>query len=232
MNQNNYIFLKRIIDLINSFKKKKFLIHLSSAAVYGKYFHKKNFKISINTPPHPISLYAITKLKADSYLINNSFKYNFVILRPSQVIGKKMKAAGFINLIKFIKLRLFFFINNFESIRNYVMVDDLCKIIFYFCINKKSINNKIYIVSRFSKLINIFNYIKQKSNIKFFPTIVLPKILVLNILNIISFFKKNFVVNKDIIEGLSTSTIINSNVNKIVNIKFKSIYPYLNYLLK
>ena len=153
-------------------------------------------------------------------------------MRPSQVIGKKMKALGFINLIKFIKLRLFFFINNLESIRNYVMVEDLCKIIFNFSTNKQLINNKIYIISKHSKLINIFFFIKKKLNLKFYPTIVLPKFLVLNFLSIIFFFKKNFLVNKEIIEGLSTSTIINSNINKIIKIKFKSIYSYLNYILK
>ena len=230
---SNYIFVKKIVDVIKLSKKKKFFLHISSAAVYGKYFHKKNSIINIDSVPEPISYYAKTKLKADNYIIDNQCNsFNFSIIRPSQVIGKQMKAIGFLNLVQFIKLKLFFFIDNLDSIRNYVIIDDLCNIVFQICKNKKLFKNKIYIVSRYSKLINIVLYIKKKLNLFFYPNLVFPKNLVLIIVKIIIFFKKDFIVKKGIIEGLSTSAKIKSNINEIIKIRYKNIYSYLNHIIK
>ncbi len=228
MNSRNYIFVKKILKLIDKTNQKKKLIHISSCAVYGSYFHLKNFLINENTLTNPISKYAKTKLKGERLIIQNkNKKLKYTIIRPSQVVGKNMKAPGFINLSKFIKRRIFVYVSTIDAVRNYVNSKDLTSLIFEICKSNK-IKNNIYIISRYSRLKSIVKFIEKNQKIKSYFNFVIPKFLMVSIVNTLRFFNKNFPVNKETIEGLSTTTKIKSNIFKdFKNINLQNINNYL-----
>ena len=59
--------------------------------------------------PSNFRVCAKTKLKGEKIIINNkNNRLNYVIIRPSQVVGENMNAVGFINLAKFIKKRILY----------------------------------------------------------------------------------------------------------------------------
>lgn len=233
MNSRNFYFVKSILNLIKKTKKKKYLIHLSSCAVYGKYFHFKNYIISKKTKPKPISIYAKTKLKGDELIVNNNnHNLNYTIIRPAQVVGFDMKAVGFINLAKFIRRRIFVYVSTGNAVRNYVNSEDLTLLISKLCFSNK-IKNNIYIISRYSRLKSIITIIAKNNGINNYLNIVLPKFFLIFSLSIIKIFYKKFPVNKEIIEGLSITAKIKSNFfQDFKNFKLQNINQYLNKISK
>lgn len=233
MNFRNYLFVKKLLDKIKKINEKKVLIHLSSCAVYGSYFHLKNFIINEKTSPSPISEYAKTKLKGEQMIIKNkNNKLVYFIIRPSQVVGENMNAVGFINLTKFIKNRIFVYVSTSNAVRNYVNSEDLVNLIYKILISNKT-NNKIYIISRYSRLNSIIYYIQKKLKMKNQLNIVVPKLPLVLLVNTLKVFFKDFPVNKEIIEGLSITTKIKSNIFKdFRNFKLNNINGYLTMISK
>ena len=233
MNSRNYIFVKKILHEIEKTKMKKIIIHLSSCAVYGSHFHLKNSIISENTYPDPISEYAKTKLKGEKIIINNkNNRLNYVIIRPSQVVGENMNAVGFINLAKFIKKRIFVYVSTINAVRNYVNSEDLINLVLKILISNKT-KNKIYIISRYSRLESIINYIQKRLKMENQINIVVPKFPLILIVSVLRFFYKDFPVSKEIIEGLSITTKIKSNIFKdFKNFKLNNINGYLTMITK
>ena len=233
MYSRNYNFVKKILELIKKSKKKKYLIHLSSCAVYGSYFHLKNFIISEKTKPDPISKYAKTKLLGELIIRNNNNKnLNYTIIRPSQVVGINMDALGFINLSKFVRRKLFVYVSTIKAVRNYVNCDDLTTLIYRICKTKK-IKNNILIISRYSKLQNIIKIIEKNHQINNYFNLIVPKFCLIFFVNLIKFFNKDFPVNKEIIEGLSITAKIKSNIFlDFKNFKLKNINKYLIQISK
>lgn len=230
MFNSNYKFVKKIVNLIVKSNKKKTLVHISSCAVYGKFFHDNKYKkININTKTSPVSFYSITKLLADEYIISKMRlnNCNYIIIRPSQIVGKNMKAAGYINLVKFIKKKIFFYIQTKLAIRNYVSIEDFCNFILYIIKNKR--RNYITIVSQNISLKNIVEYVQSKAKKKYSP-LTLPKKPIILIQFFIKIFYKGFPLTKGIIDGLSNLTKIETTCK---NFKFKkNFFDYLNNILK
>ena len=233
MFSKNYYFVKKILKSIKKTKKKKFLIHLSSVAVYGSHFHLKNNIIDETTKPNPISIYAKTKLNGEKAIERNQIKnLKYVIIRPSQVVGKNMNAIGFINLAKFVRRKIFVYVNTLHAVRNYVNVNDLTNLLILIC-KKKKINNQIYIISRYSTLQQIIKFIQRQQKIKSFFNIVIPKSILTFLVTLIRCVYKNFPVNKEIIEGLSITTKVKSNFyNDFKNLKLRNINDYLKNISK
>jgi len=232
MYSRNYKFVDKILEIIKKSNKKKYLIHLSSCAVYGRYFHYKDYLINDRTKPDPISKYAKTKLKADELIIKSNIKnLNYIILRPSQVVGLNMNAVGFVNLSKFIKRRFFVYVSTKKAVRNYVDSEDLSTIVYKMCSRVKFKNN-IYLISRYSKLKNIVDFIEKKLKIKSYYNFIIPKIFLIFFVSAIRFFYKDFPVSKEIIEGLSITTKIKSNLQEFKGLKLKNINNYLSKINK
>jgi nucleoside-diphosphate-sugar epimerase len=131
----NSIFVgnKNIIDVFNDKKTK--LIFFSSILVYG---HSKNLK-KPNSTLNPITYYAKIKAKAESLYKKTS--KNFNILRISNVYDDKFEKKGLLkNLISAIKNSELIKINQKKSVRNYIHILDLNRIIKLIMLKKLNLN--------------------------------------------------------------------------------------------
>jgi len=235
MKSSNFVYVKKILKFIKKYNKNIFLIHLSSCAVYGELFHNNINFVNANSETKPISLYAITKLNAE-FLIKKAYENkgikDFVIIRPSQIISEDMKSFTYMQLIKYVKKNLFFYISNLKAVRNYVHINDLVNFIYQICNKRRAFgkNNKLFVISRSIKLIALVNYIKKKLKIKS-KQLILPKFFIIFITNIIKFLYPKFPLSVGIISGLSSSVIIKSNI-KNFKFNFNIFDHYIKSVIK
>jgi len=235
MKKSNFTYVKKILKFINKYNKNIFLIHVSSCAVYGELFHKKINIVDENSVAKPISLYGITKSNAD-LLIKKAYEdkmiKDFAIVRPSQIISEDMKSFTYLQLIKYVKRNLFFYISDLKSVRNYVHINDLANFIYLICRNNKTFseNKKLFIISRSIKLRTLISYIKKKLKIKS-KELVLPKIFVIFITYIVKIIYPKFPLSVGVISGLSSRVIIRSNI-KNFKFNFHIFDHYLKSVIK
>ena len=235
MKNSNFSYVKKILKFINKHNKNIFLIHLSSCAVYGELFHNNINFVDENSETRPISLYAITKLSAE-LLIKKAYENkrikDFAIIRPSQIISEDMKSFTYLQLIKYVKKKLYFYISNVKAIRNYVHINDLVNFIYQISVNRGAFgkNKKLFIISRSIKLVALVNYIKNKLKIKS-KQFIFPKFFIIFITNIIKFFYPKFPLSVGIISGLSSSVIIKSNI-KNFKFNFHIFDQYIKFVTK
>jgi nucleoside-diphosphate-sugar epimerase len=149
----NFIFIKKLVEYINSHKLRVRFVHLGSVAVYGgnkNYFGQYKI-ISENSKIKANDLYSNSKLKGD-LLIQNVVKKNlnknfsFTILRVSNVFGGLKKS----NLFKFVlfSLKYRFWIKCFDNIVfNFIHVNDVTQAVNLIISKLKVSKNKIFIVS-------------------------------------------------------------------------------------
>lgn len=101
-------------------------IQLSSVGVYGP---PTVPVVDEDTPPAPENEYERTKLAADR-LVEMAGKFNgmeFVILRPSNVIGAEMRNGSVFSLIGAVRRKRYFHIGPRGAIATYVHVDDVVR---------------------------------------------------------------------------------------------------------
>ena len=146
--QNNYENSKIIFDLTK--KKKITFLFASSAAVYSPSFKAK--KEDNDNNDRPFNYYGYTKKKFEKYLLKSK-KNEILIFRFFNVVGctnnfkygnKKKNKSLFNNLSKSLLENSIFKIygNNFKTrdgtaVRDYIDINDLCKIIIFFIKRKK-----------------------------------------------------------------------------------------------
>jgi len=158
----NILFLKNLITYIAKQKIIKF-IFLSSGGVYGINKVRKKLKDNI-TLNKANTLYGNHKLECEELLKNYSLKlgFNYLIMRVFSVYGPYMNFDDFLigNIIRDINLKRKLVIKSNKLIyRNFIYVNDLCKLIFK-SINNLQANNLIMNVGNFNirndKLIKLF----------------------------------------------------------------------------
>jgi nucleoside-diphosphate-sugar epimerase len=235
MNQSNYIYVKKILEIIYKYNKNIFLIHISSCSVYGELFHKNIKFVDENSITKPISFYSITKLNAELEIkkaYENKKIKNYLIIRPSQIIGINMKSSTYLNLIKYVKNNIFFYLSNMKSVRNYIHVNDFINFIWFVCKNQRNFRkkNKLIIISKYIKLRVLINYIKKKLKIKS-KQLIMPKFFITFITIIIKFLYPKFPLSIGIISGLSSNVIIRDNIKKF-KINFDICNDYIKYVIK
>lgn len=168
----NFIFVKKLLEYINSNKFKVRLIHLGSISVYGtsKNYFGLNKLISENSAIRVNELYSKSKLQGD-LLIQNVIKkklninFSYTILRISNVFGGPKKS----NLFRFIlfSLKYGFWIKCFDDILfNFINVKDIAQAVDLLISKQKVSKNKIYIVSDDCKQYKVYenyqNFYKKK----------------------------------------------------------------------
>ena len=229
----NFIFVKKLLEYINSHKLRVRLIHLGSISVYGtskNYFGRYKL-ISENSVIRANDLYSKSKLEGD-LLIQNVIKkklninFSYTILRISNVFGGSKKS----NLFRFIlfSLKKGFWMKCFDDILfNFINAKDVAQAVALLISKQKVSKNKIYIVSDDCKQQQVYenyqNFYKKKI-IKIRVSEKLIKFLI----NFIPFSKKiiNFM--------LLISTRVSYSNKKIKNeLNFKpkfSIHQKMKFL--
>ena len=129
--QNTIGTLNSVLFFIKNYCNAK-LIYLSSAAVYGV---NENLKLQENIDKKPISVYGKHKAMAEDICLDHSMKYglNINILRPFSIIGKNLKKQLFWDACQKMKNGNFSFFGSGNEFRDYLDVEDLCRLIKILC---------------------------------------------------------------------------------------------------
>ena len=227
MNEININILKKIALKINYFKKKKTFIHISTCGIYGS---PMNTLVSEKYLPSPKTKYSKTKLEGEVILQNYlSTNVNLIILRPSQIIGLKMRNTSLKKLYSYIERNLFFFVNNHYSIFSYIIEKDLA-IIIDRLIKKNFKTRKIYNVSNQITYKNLVRIIQKslKQDSYFFS--INPNIIRLMIFIFEKLIRIKIPINNMALNSLITKTRFRSvkikrdiNLYKFSNINLKNI---------
>ena len=227
MNEININILKKIALKINYFKKKKTFIHISTCGIYGS---PMNTLVSEKYLPSPKTKYSKTKLEGEVILQNYlSTNVNLIILRPSQIIGLKMRNTSLKKLYSHVKRNFFFFVNNHYSVFSYIIEKDLA-IIIDRLIKKNFKTRKIYNVSNQITYKNLVRIIQKslKQDSYFFsinPTIIKFMIFIFEKLIRIKIPINNMALNSLITKTRFRSVKIKRDINlyKFSNINLKNI---------
>ena len=156
--KTNYLAIKKIIDHFNTLKFKPNFIFISSSHVYKNSINK----IKEEDKKKPESLYGKLKLDSENYLKKNYKQY--CILRLFNIYGKNQPENFFIPDVKK-KLRLHKMIILNKSIRDFIHVNDVVKIINF--IIKKNVNDTINVGSGYGILLSsIVKMISSQNKIK------------------------------------------------------------------
>jgi nucleoside-diphosphate-sugar epimerase len=101
-------------------------IQLSSVGVYGP---KRELLVTEETTPAPANEYERTKLAADRLVQEACHRsdMDYVILRPSNVIGADMKNGSFFALVKAVSRGRYFFIGPRGAVATYVHAEDVAR---------------------------------------------------------------------------------------------------------
>jgi nucleoside-diphosphate-sugar epimerase len=132
----NYVFITKIIELLNINNSNPYLIHISSFMVNG-FIGKQT-----NDLPEYQRYFIDSKLKAENYLINNYPIDQLCILRPSNIYGHNCEpySNNILVTLIFEKITKNYKTNNINKncIRNFLSVDGLCSELVKLTQTKKS----------------------------------------------------------------------------------------------
>ena len=232
MNEINVNILKKIALKISHLKQKKTFIHISTCGIYGS---PMNTFINEEYNPFPKTKYSKTKFEGEIILKNNlKTNINLIILRPSQIIGLKMRNTSLKKLFIFIKRKKFFFVNNHHSIFSYIMERDLAVVI-SILIKKNFRTRRIYNISNditYKKLVKVMQKSLNQNNYLYS---INPIILRLFIIIFDKLLKIKIPVNNITLNSLITKTRFSSvkikkeiNFKKFTNINLKNIKELIN----
>ena len=205
-NQLNYITLK---NLLTFFKRKnnipKKIIFGSTISIYGENYYINEYYE--NSSKNPKSPYAITKLKAENYLINN-FPNNTWILRFSPCYSDYF----LLNINRRIKINNFYFqISKGEKKLSLCSIQNIRIVIE--SIITKSIPYGVYNVSdKFSyKYADLFKWAKPRR------VIYIPRFII-KFIYLIGIVIKNIFLKENSIKLLTDNVYPSIKINKYVNI--------------
>jgi len=232
MNEINVNILKKIALKISRFKKKITFIHISTCGIYGS---PMNTFINEEYNPFPKTKYSKTKFEGEIILKNNlKTNINLIILRPSQIIGLKMRNTSLKKLFIFIKRKNFFFVNNHYSIFSYIMERDLAAVI-SILIKKNFRTRRIYNISNditYKKLVKVMQKSLNQNNYLYSinPIIVRLMIVIFDKLLKIKIPVNNITLNSLITKTRFSSVKIKKEINfkKFTNINLKNIKELIN----
>ena len=168
--QVNFLGIKNIVDGLKRYNDKCMIFFASSSHVYN--FSKK--KLNENDFKKPISYYGKLKLKSENYLINNYAKSKLCIGRIFSFTHHKQNTNFFVpSIFNKIKKNIFYDLANIENqYRDFVSVDDICRVIEFF-IEKKIFGifnicngKKIHLINIVDFFCLNLNKVKIKKNYK------------------------------------------------------------------
>lgn len=220
--------------LINLLKGRNFTggkkikwVQLSSVGVYGPAKPRVNCPRSIteDSLPNPYGVYEISKYISDQLVIEagRSGIIDFVILRPSNILGISMPNKYVFNLIKFVDKNLFFHIGSPAAISTYVHIDDVIEAIIL-CSEMSSANGKIYNLSRDCFLCDLIEKISVDLGCRN-PKLRLPEILIRSLIVLFSGLKSFPLTQRRLDSLVSRTSYSSERIIRDLNFQFKYEFP-------
>lgn len=139
----NYLYTKNFIDAIiaSEINLQKFIL-ISSLAAFGSGNDKNTNPIKLTDNPNPDTLYGLSKLKAEQYLISTN-KFPYIIVRPTGVYGPR--ETDYFVFFKTIHKGIEPYIGFKEQYLTFIYVKDLVNAVF--SAMESNLSGKAYFVS-------------------------------------------------------------------------------------
>jgi len=139
----NTLYTQNLVDAITAsgMKLKKFVL-ISSLAAYGPGNEQTFTPLQLTDTPHPISLYGLSKLRAQQYLSNQT-DFPYIIINPTAVYGPRDK--DFLQFIKLVNNGFEPYVGTNRQMLSMIYVKDLARAVIGIMLT--SFYNRSYFVS-------------------------------------------------------------------------------------
>lgn len=169
------------LPIINLIKSIKYCRNLEKIIFFGtiEEYGLAKVPFSENDKPKPTSSYGIAKINGLNYVkkkIKNNLRLKYVWIRPSLVFGKKDNKERFLaTLYNCVKYKKKIKVNINSQIRDFLFIDDLCRIIKLLIIKKLKVKNNILNITaeNWINMNTIFSYFPKKIQNKFDKLVVI-----------------------------------------------------------
>ena len=170
--------LQAVKNYIDTTQQALHWVQLSSVGAYGAPKGRPDTEREVveTTPTAPQGEYEVTKTLADEMVIQFAKTqplFTYTILRPSNVIGKKMTNQSVRSLVNIIKKKHFFYIGSRSTIATYIHVDDVADAL-VLCGTEIQAREQIVNLSNDCRLSEIVNAVAKKAGIPS-PTLCFPE---------------------------------------------------------
>ena len=212
----NYKLTKQLYNAFLESNAKVFIFISSIKAVVD--FSERT--ISEDTIPNPSTIYGVSKLQAEKYILNNlpSFDKRVYILRPCLVHGPGIK-GNLYSLYKFVINEIPYPLASFDNKRSFLSVENLCFVINQIIVNE-NIESGVYNIADDDKIsTNDLISLIAKSTKKNILFLKVPKLLIRLLARFGDVFSLKF--NTEIlIKMTSDFQVSNLKIKKAINKKF------------
>ena len=175
LRKSNYQFVKKISNILNTQKKKNFiLVHLSTIGVLDlNDSHQDSYKAN--------NYYECTKILSEKIITNKDNRFSYIIFRPAALM--ELNNFKFIeNLTKIIFFKKYLFAFNKNSKLYYTNTDELIESIFNTI--DQNTRNKVINFLKTDTIMSFYNnYIKRELNILIIPNFLVNILIFLSKIN-------------------------------------------------
>jgi len=213
MHTTNVVGTQVIVDAL---AKKTKLVYLSSIGVFD--FNQGN-TIREDSPLRPQNEYEKSKLAAEK-IIHNKTELKWVILRPSIILGQKMKSGLLQQLIRLYQQKLRLRVDS-KVMANFVLATDVINALLLIGREEKAIGQE-YNFSNDLPLSQFLSYLEQELKVE--KSVSISAGLLQQLLKFLRFLKL-ISISKDGVAFFSNTTKISSNkIVKKLDFEFKADY--------
>lgn len=213
MHATNVLGTQAIVDAL---PKKTKLVFLSSVGIFD---FRQGITIQEDSPFHPQNEYEKSKLAAEE-IIRNEAELKWIILRPSIILGQKMKSGLLQQLIRLYQKKLRLKLGS-AVMANFVLATDVVNALLMLGTDKKAIGQE-YNFSNDLPLSQFLSYLEQELKVK--KSISLSAGFFQQLLKFFHFFKL-VSISKDGVAFFSNTTKVSSKkIKKELHFEFNGDY--------
>lgn len=202
--------------IVDALPKKTKLVFLSSVGIFD---FRQGITIQEDSPFHPQNEYEKSKLAAEE-IIRNEAELKWIILRPSIILGQKMKSGLLQQLIRLYQKKLRLKLGS-AVMANFVLATDVVNALLMLGTDKKAIGQE-YNFSNDLPLSQFLSYLEQELKVK--KSISLSAGFFQQLLKFFHFFKL-VSISKDGVAFFSNTTKVSSKkIKKELHFEFNGDY--------
>ena len=213
MHATNVVGTQAIVDALAKNTK---VVYLSSIGIFD---FRQGITIQENSPFHPQNEYEKSKLAAEE-VIRNKAGLKWVILRPSIILGQKMKSGLLQQLVRLYQNKLRLKVAP-EVVANFVLATDVVNALLLLGTAKKAVGQE-YNFSNDLPLSQFLSYLEEALKVQ--KRIAVPARLFQQLLKFFRFIKL-ISISRDGVAFFSNTTQISTNkIVKELHFEFKADY--------